>query len=173
MGLPDTKRDKSPSSQELMFSSVLPADHELTPLRPWTSIPAEELQNEVIRRNGPFQIMLGFMRHLFHASVVLDASGRIIFINHAMEIYWQLNFWDIQGKPFAEIMQLNEFEAERNAQKRERATSGRFPNAFLEGFHQGKHDMTMCCFPFADSTGDLLLGAFILPHPPGPSLLHL
>ncbi len=156
---------KNDSYPELRFSSVIPmADKPVA--RKWVEIPLEELQNEVIRRNGPFQIMLGFMRHLSQAAVVLDASGRVIFINGAMEVYWGVQFWDVLGKSFAMVMRLDEMQSERNRLKRERATSGNYPEAFLEPFHQGKHDISMYCFPFPDDNNDLLLGAFILPHPP-------
>jgi len=159
-------RLESSADKVLSFSSVLPAHPSPIPLRCWVSIPNSELQAEVIRRNGPFQLMLGFMRELFHAAVVVDASGRVIFINRAMEIYWRVNLWDVQGRQFAEVMQLDEPAAERNANRRREATSGRYPDAFLEGFHSRPHWISMYWFPFADASGDLLLGAFILPHPP-------
>jgi PAS domain-containing protein len=170
MGGSDMKND--PVYPELRFSSVVPIA-ERAPVRKWITIPIEELQNEVIRRNGPFQIMLGFMRHLAQASVVLDSSGRVIFINAAMEVYWGVQFWDVLGRPFATIMRLDEMQAERNRLKRERATSGNYPEAFLEPFHQGNHNMSMYCFPFPDDNNDLLLGAFILPHPPISSTSQL
>src|SRR5437879_5789816 len=70
------------------FASVLPirsdeeSFHSLHPagaLRRWVDVPVAEIRDELIRRNGRFQALLGWMRHTLQACLVLDASGRLIF----------------------------------------------------------------------------------------------
>jgi hypothetical protein len=158
----------------LRFASVLPqpaegdgsfrVGHPPGPLRKWVDIPIAEIRDELILRNGRFQAMLGWMRHSLQACLVLDTSGRLIFLNSAAEHYWKARLWDLQGQNLCQIMRLNELETARNRSERERVLSQRFPEVFLEHFHNGGQRISMFCFPFPDDNNDLLLGAFILPH---------
>src|ERR1700686_4629676 len=114
----------------IKFSSVLPASTHAT--RRWVDIPTEELKDEIVHRNGRFQSMLGFFRHTLQACMVIDAAGRLIYINQALEQYWKLRLWDIQGKNLCQIMRLDERETARNRSERERVLGQRFPEVFLE-----------------------------------------
>jgi hypothetical protein len=149
----------------MRFSSPLSVPVKTVPsMRKWIEIPTEELKDELIHRNGRFQSMLGFMRHSLQACMVIDALGRIIFINEATGHYWKVRLWDVQGKNLCQVMRLDEIETARNKRERERVLEQRFPEVFLEHFHNGGQRISMFCFPFPDDHGDMLLGAFILPH---------
>jgi|SRR5437667_5536357 len=157
----------SGDSEVLRFASVLPEryDHLLGsgPVRPWIDVPTTEIRDEIVVRGGRFQALLGWMRHSLQACIVLDANGRLIFLNTAAEHYWKARLWDLQGQNLCQIMRLNELETARNRSERERVLSQRFPEVFLEHFHNGGQRISMFSFPYPDER-DLLLGSFLLPH---------
>src|SRR5580704_1811434 len=64
-------------------------------LRRWTEVPIEELRDEMLRRNGRFQNLLGWMRHSLQANAVLDLSGRLLYANRAAEILWRARLWEV------------------------------------------------------------------------------
>ena len=155
--------DNTVRADILSFSSVLSAG-ERQVFRRWVDIPTEQLKDELVHRNGRFQSMLGFFRHTLQACMVIDAAGRLIYINQALEQYWKLRLWDIQGKNLCQIMRLDERETARNRSERERVLGQRFPEVFLEHFSNGGQRISMLCFPFPDDNNDMLLGVFVLPH---------
>ena len=55
-------------------------------------------------------------------------------------------------------------ETDRSRREREGILRGSAPEVFMEHFHNGAQRISMLCFPFPDDRGEILMGAFILPH---------
>jgi len=130
----------------------------------WTDIAPDELKHELLRRNGRFQVMLTFLRLLPACAAVLDARGRLVFVNEPLAHYWKQRIWDLQGKELCQVMHLTADETIRNKEARERVLAQRFPEAYNEHFHNGGQLISMCCVPFPDDNDDVLLFALVLPH---------
>jgi PAS domain-containing protein len=169
----DRMADAAPAERKTIaeivhFASALPLgksrEHAAEgELRRWADVPAEELRNEMLHRNGRFQSLLGWMRHSLQANAVLDLTGRVLYINQAAEHLWNVRLWDVQGKNLCQIMHLNEMETVRDQRERHRIIEGHVPEVLMEGFHNGGEHVSILYFPYPDDHGDALLGAFILP----------
>jgi PAS domain-containing protein len=139
-------------------------------VRPWHDILPDEMANEMLTRNGRFQIMVSFMRISPMAALVIDEIDRIIFMNASAERYWRVRVWDVRGKTLADIMNLS--AGEKKAMRREHVnvlessmTGG--AQVFFEHFHNGSERMSMLKFPFTEDDDYRLIGCFVLPSNSG------
>ena len=139
-------------------------------VRPWNSILPNEMAAEMLTRDGRFQIMVSFMRISPMAALVIDGIDRIIFMNAAAERYWKVRIWDVRGKPFGDILNLN--DREQKSLSREHATVLTQPpvggaQVFYEHFRNGSERMSMLKFPFTEDDDYQLIGCFVLPSNSG------
>jgi len=158
------EQDVSMADTRQGIFSVMSFEGSTDTYRKWVDLTPEQLGDETQRRNGRFQVMLSFMRLSLMASIVVDSTGRLIFLNNLAEQYWKCRLWDVRGKHLSEVLRQDLNETSRSQRERERILAGGKPEIFIEHFHQGSQRISMFCFPFLDDHDELLMGAFILPH---------
>lgn len=137
-------------------------------IRAWEDILPDEMAAEMLTRNGRFQIMISFMRLTPMAAMVIDAHGRVIFMNTAAERYWKVRIWDVRGKALATIMNMQSGEEKRMESEHRNVLRGSSPSSagaqvFYEHFRNGSERMSMLKFPFCEDDNYKLIGCFVLP----------
>jgi PAS domain-containing protein len=163
-----TAAEKGPLAEVFRFASTLPLQgreqntHD-SQIRRWTDIPIDQLRDEMLHRNGRFQNLLNWMRHSWQANAVLDASGRVLYLNQAAEHYFQVHLWEVQGRNLCQIMNLSESETVRDQRERQRIVDEGRADVLQEAFQKAGEHLSVLYFPYGDDHGDMLLGAFILP----------
>jgi PAS domain-containing protein len=137
------------------------------PVRPWKDILLpNEMASEMLTRDGRFQIMISFMRIAPIVALVIDSTGRIIFMNAAAERYWKVRLWDVRGKLLADVMNMDKHETKtmsnEHASVLEPSCRGG-AQVFFEHFRNGSERMSMLKFPFTEDDNYRLIGCFVLP----------
>lgn len=132
--------------------------------RPWKDVPTEDISEEIVARNGGFQVMLSFMRMAPMPAIVTDCLGRVLFMNPLAENYVKARVWESRGKFLNELIHLSASDAAIADRHRDSVLGGGGAMVTMETYRTGSQRITVCTFPFRDNSNEMLAGIFLLPQ---------
>jgi len=135
-------------------------------VQPWADVDIEKLAAQVVERDGKFHIMVAFMGAVPMPAVVMDKTGRLIYMNKLAEEHWKVRTKNVIGQPWPTILRLNDRDTTRVVQQSKEVLAGNHARVYVGWHNEGTnlaHMQSVLHLPFHDDDGDVLLGLLVLP----------